>query len=380
MHIGPGTVIDRYTVESVLGEGGMAIVYKVRHNTLGSLHALKVLTITSPELKRRLVQEGRVQGQLRHPNIVQVTDVVDVGDAPALVMEFIEGPTLDDYVEKQRPTLAQVDSLAQGILDGVAAAHAKGLVHRDLKPGNILLQVSPSGLTPKITDFGLAKVQGGEPGGWMRTREGTAMGTPHYMSPEQIRDAGAVGEPGDVFALGAILYELVTGRLAFDGADILEIFNKVAEADYVPVRQLVPEVPDRMERAITGALKERIADRVQSVADLRAVWNGERLGPWDPKTLGEVVAMLPAEARSKTNFSMAPFTRYTAGTLMGGGVLFALLAVLGAGLALTVALGIGIWQMAPSDANADATVAEAGAVGGPAVAPDDLPFVGPVPV
>jgi serine/threonine-protein kinase len=267
-----GSVIDRYTVEGVLGEGGMAIVYRVRHNVLGTRHALKILTIGNSEVQRRLKQEGMLQAQLQHPNIVTVTDVLEIGGAPALVMEFVDGPPLDQLLRQTRLTLPQADSLARGILDGVGHAHDQGLVHRDLKPGNIILKVAQSGFVPKVADFGLAKVVEG--GGMSKTRTGSTMGTPHYMSPEQIRDAKNVGPASDVFALGAILYELVTGHRAFEGEDLLTIFNAVASGQYTHPTVYAPDLPPHMLAAIEQALRVDPAARPPTVAALKALWTG----------------------------------------------------------------------------------------------------------
>ncbi|MBT3219037.1 MAG: protein kinase, partial [Proteobacteria bacterium] len=140
MELRPGTSIDRYTVESKLGEGGMAKVYRVRHQQLGTSHALKVLTLTSPAIQERLLQEGRVQAQLNHRNIVSVTDVIDVNGASGLIMEFVNGPTLEALIARQRLNFAQVDELAQEIVSAMAEAHKRDLIHRDLKPANIILE------------------------------------------------------------------------------------------------------------------------------------------------------------------------------------------------------------------------------------------------
>ncbi len=304
MQITTGSVVDRYTVEGPLGEGGMAMVYRVRHNQLGTYHALKVLTIASTQIAQRLIQEGRVQATLRHPNIVAVTDIVDMSGSPGLIMELINGPSLDDFLVKEQLSIEQVDSLASGILSGVAAAHAQDLIHRDLKPANIMLAITPNGLVPKVTDFGLAKILGGG-GGFSNTRTGSTMGTPHYMSPEQIRDSKNVGPRADVFSLGAILYEMVTGRRAFEGDDLLAIFNAVANGDYTPIRQLRPDVTERMERAIDGAMKVALNERIASVAELLAVWGGDAAavpmassGPWDAAVLAKASSMSVSGATS----------------------------------------------------------------------------------
>jgi serine/threonine-protein kinase len=281
MQIESGQIVGQYTVEERLGEGGMAVVYRARHNQLGTEHALKVLTIRSEAIRERLLQEGRVQAGLRHPNIVCVTDVVMMGDSPGLVMEYIAGPSLEEFLAKGRLTLPQVDALAQGILQGVATAHRKDLIHRDLKPANILLEVIGGRITPKVADFGLAKIldQDLQLG---KTRSGVAMGTPRYMSPEQTRDAKSVDRRTDVFALGAILYEMICGVHAFPGDDLLALFNAVAQGDYIPPRNHCPELSSHMERAIVGALAPDRDQRIPSVDHLLATWRGEVLAPSDP--------------------------------------------------------------------------------------------------
>jgi len=267
----PGFEVGRYQILDLLGQGGMAAVYRVRHRKLGSLHALKVVTVPSRSILRRLTLEGQAQARVRHRHIVAVHDVLEVDGSPGLLMEFVDGPTLEELLDHPLP-LPVADHLARGLLKGVAAAHAAGLVHRDLKPANVLVAMEEDGLVPKVADFGLVKdAHAGE----SRTRSGTLMGTPNYMSPEQIRDAKTVDHRADVFALGAILYELVTGLRAFDGDDVLFIFNKVAMGDYRPVAELRPDVPERMVRAIDAALQIERDDRADSVADLLTAWCGE---------------------------------------------------------------------------------------------------------
>jgi eukaryotic-like serine/threonine-protein kinase len=273
-----GSIVDRFTVEALIGEGGMAMVFRVRHNVLGTHHALKVLTLTSPQIRARLEREGQLQASMRHPNVVAVTDVLEIGGSTALVLELIDGPPLDAVLRARRLTLEEIDLLVPGILAGVAAAHHHGYVHRDLKPANVLLARTGTGLTPKVTDFGLAKVAAGSPttapGSGARTRTGSTMGTPQYMSPEQVRDTKSVGPASDVFALGAILYEMVTGRRAFDGPDLLDIFNAVATGRYTPVAELAPDAPDRVIAAIDAALRTDPADR-PTVVELAALWGAD---------------------------------------------------------------------------------------------------------
>ncbi len=298
----PGTVVDnRYTVEAEIGRGGMAAVYRVRHVQLGTLAALKVLTLPAKSIQERLINEGRVQAALQHPNIVAVSDVVVHEGAPGLVMEYVRGPSLDDFLLRRRLTHDQADEIAVGILRGVGAAHSHGLIHRDLKPANIMLAITDHGLVPKVTDFGLVKMILGETDGMSRTRSGVAMGTPSYMAPEQISDAKKVDARADLFSVGAILYELVSNVRAFDGDDMFKIFSSIVGGRFVPVDERVPGLPQRMVDAIHGALDPDLDKRIPDVQRLLDVWQGANdvdgagtsssRGPWDADLLAEVSTM-----------------------------------------------------------------------------------------
>lgn len=297
-----GTVVGaRYTVVQVLGQGGMAVVYEVMNHQLGTPCALKVLTLTARSIRQRLQREGQVQARLQHPNIVSVFDVIDVDGCPGLLMELVRGPPLDVLLAEQRLTFEQCDALARGIFAGMEAAHEAGLIHRDLKPANILCSIANGQLIPKIADFGLAKIVGDESGAAApsATKSGTTMGTPSYMAPEQIRAANKVDRRADLFSLGAILYEMVCGRKAFENDDLLDLFTAVAAGRYTPPRALRPDLPERMERAIVAALAPNREERVRDVEALAAVWNGDRedwtkeidagelpaTGPWDAALL-----------------------------------------------------------------------------------------------
>ncbi|MBW1879454.1 MAG: serine/threonine protein kinase [Deltaproteobacteria bacterium] len=248
-----GQTIERFAVEDYLGHGGMAVVYRVRHLQLGSLHALKILTVPRPSVRERLLKEGRTQAALRHPNLVAVTDVIDVGGSPALVMEYVDGPTMERWLARFRPTLAEALAIARGICAGVGEAHHHGLVHRDLKPGNVLLARTSKGFIPKVTDFGIARILE-ESELMSTTASNVAMGTPHYMAPEQIRDAHNADRRADVFSIGGVLYELVTGERAFPGQDVLTVLNAVAEGRYLPPGTHVPDLPASVIQTIKGCL------------------------------------------------------------------------------------------------------------------------------
>ncbi len=273
-----GRVVDRYTVESELGAGGMAQVFRVRHNTLGTLHALKVLKVQSAQIRQRLVQEGKLQASIRHTNIVAVTDVIDVDGTPGLLMEYIEGPSLDVWLDKlaeqgQAPTMQEAERIFRGIVAGVARAHRHGLVHRDLKPGNVLLEDVDGVLQPKVADFGLAKILLDE-SSVSATRSGVAMGTPAYMSPEQIRDAKSVDQRTDIFALGCIFYELMVGKSPFDGPDVLSIFSALADGRYTPVEHIIPEMPAHLANTIRASLATNRDMRPSDCAAILSMLDG----------------------------------------------------------------------------------------------------------
>lgn len=281
MALAPGTVIDRYIVEGPLGEGGMAVVYLVRHAQLGSLHALKVLSLPMPSLRGRFMQEGRLQASLRHTNVVSVTDIIDVEGVPGLIMEYIEGPNLEVFLRQGRVPVEEADALAAGITAGVAAVHKLGLVHRDLKPANVLLFRGDHGFIPKVADFGLARLLSGDeaPGGMRRTRAGVCMGTPSYMAPEQTRDAKGVDKRADIFSLGAILYEIYCGTQAFFGDDLVSVFTAIRTGVFVPPRHHAPDLPSRIVLAIEGALQVSADDRFPDCETLMVTLRGGENSP-----------------------------------------------------------------------------------------------------
>ena len=271
-----GQSVDRYTVEGVIGTGGTAVVYKVRHNQLKTPHALKVLSLTSQAIRRRMLREGQVQATMRHLNVVAVTDVLDIDGAPGLLMEYVEGPSLEQALSRYRLSFEQSVTLFRGIVAGVRHAHQYGLVHRDLKPANVLLARTTDGYVPKVTDFGLAKVLQGESPSVGQTRSGVAMGTPAYMAPEQIRDAGGVDQRADVFSLGCLLYELAAGARAFPGNEALAIYNAIMGGDFVAPKARAPDIPQGIDLAIRGALIIDVDQRIPDCDTLLAVMRGEQ--------------------------------------------------------------------------------------------------------
>ncbi len=266
--IGVGVEVERYVVEAEIGSGGTATVWLVRHRMLGSRHAMKVLHVGSAGQLQRLLQEGRIQSRLDHPNLVPVSDVVAIQGGIALVMPYVAGPTLAEWLVAQRPTVEEALALIGGVLDGLEHAHANGVVHRDLKPANILLSPGAGGFVPRITDFGLARGLLSEDEAAV-TRSGVGMGTVAYMAPEQARSSRDVDARADLYSLGCVAYELLTGRRAFPQADVLAVTAAAARGEFVPLRTLAPEVPVAVATIVEACLSPDPAGRPASCAAVR---------------------------------------------------------------------------------------------------------------
>jgi serine/threonine-protein kinase len=267
--------VPGYEVEAVLGYGGMGVVYRARQRALDRSVAVKMLLagpFASQQELGRFRRETAALACLRHPNIVQVYDAGDVDGRPYFAMELVEGGSLAQKLsgtpQPARPAAALVSTLG----GAVEAAHKSGIVHRDLKPANILLT---SDGTPKVSDFGLARRLGGGDG---LTRTGAALGTPSYMAPEQAQGrADAVGPATDVYALGAILYELLTGRPPFRAETDLETVQQVISREPVPPSRLNPTVPRDLETVCLKCLHKEPRRRAALAEDLDRFQRGESI-------------------------------------------------------------------------------------------------------
>lgn len=265
-HAPPLPEVEGYEILEVLGRGGMGVVYKARQLGLNRIVALKMILAgenASPQDLARFRAEAEAVAQLGHPNIVQIFEIGEQNNCPFLALEYVGGGSLAQHLDGTPVSARQAAGLVLALAQAVHHAHERGIVHRDLKPANVLLL---SDGTPKITDFGLAKRTGVNVA---HTQTGAILGSPSYMAPEQAEGAAdKIGPATDVYALGVILYELLTGRPPFKGASLLETIDQVREHDPAPPRSLLPKTPRDLETICLKCLEKSPQRRYASSADL----------------------------------------------------------------------------------------------------------------
>jgi HEAT repeat protein/tRNA A-37 threonylcarbamoyl transferase component Bud32 len=267
-----GTLLGAYRIDRVLGEGGMGFVYEATHEVLHRRTAIKLLRpelASHPQVVTRFLQEAKAVNVIDHPNIINVYDYGDGADGSVyFVMELLEGETLDDLMRRKKPLPMPLLLHVFGqIAKALAAAHAKQIVHRDLKPANVYVvarEDNPCFI--KLLDFGIAQLRG-EGAVKGLTVAGSIMGTPQYMSPEQI-SGGAVDARSDVWALGVMLYRAATGVAPFKGEGFAELAGKILHDTPAPPRSLVAALPLAFDKLVASCLERDVVDRCQSVAEI----------------------------------------------------------------------------------------------------------------
>jgi eukaryotic-like serine/threonine-protein kinase len=272
-----GKTLGHYEIVKKIGSGGMGVVYKARDLHLDRFVALKVLPsekVADPERKRRFVQEAKAASALNHPNIIHIYDITSDTGVDFIAMEYVEGKTLDERIGHRGLSSKDTLKYAVQIADALAKAHSAGIVHRDLKPSNIMVNEDD---TVKILDFGLAKlteqVKAGEfastatleAGEKPVTEKGVIVGTVAYLSPEQAEGKG-VDSRSDIFSFGSVLYEMITGRRAFQADSKISTISAVLNKEPAP---LSPDIPHDLEKAIMRCLRKDPARRWQTMSDLK---------------------------------------------------------------------------------------------------------------
>ena len=294
-----GALLSRkYPLKRLIGTGGMGSVYESQTPDDGRPCAIKILGIdylTDEDIKNRFIEEGHTCQRLIHPNIVRVFDVARAEDGtPYIVMELLDGVPLSAYTRSGgRVPLQQAGIILSGILAGLGAAHAQGIVHRDLKPENVYLAREPNGaFSAKILDFGIAKVMDAAGGMGNKTKTGVLLGTPAYMSPEQIKNAKDVDARADLWSAGVMLYEMLTGRVAFPAPTEYARLNAVLNTNPQPLESVDPQLA-RLSAFVQLAMQKDRSQRFQNALEMARALTAALGADANPQAQGQPLSRLP---------------------------------------------------------------------------------------
>jgi len=268
-----GTTLGKYSIVRLLGAGGMGAVYEATHSEIGKRVAIKVLSpaiAAVPGARARFLREAQLTSRVRHPHIVDVTDMGSDGGQTYLVMEFLHGEDLAQRLERLGPIgFEEMVDIMLPVCSAVAAAHGAGITHRDLKPQNIFLATGTRRVHPKVLDFGISKgtdVVGSMSTGTL-TATGSMIGTPYYLAPEQILDSKSAGSQSDQYALGVIFYECLTGKRPYDGDNLFVVFQGIVGGTPTMPRELRPDIPPELEDIVLRAMKSDAKARFPTIDD-----------------------------------------------------------------------------------------------------------------
>jgi len=261
----------RYRVVGTIGSGSMSEVFEAIDAQLGERVAVKVLRanrVSNPGAVERLRREARAAAKIDHPNVIRILDVGEIApDVPYLALELLHGETLGERLQQGRLPVGAAMRILRSIAAALGAAHAAGVVHRDLKPGNVFL--STSGVT-KVLDFGLSQMGGPDGFSLSLTPHGLVCGTPCYMSPEQARGEELIDARSDLFSAGTVTYEMVVGQGPFEAPTPMAVLSRIVTEEPPRPSSVVPTVPDVVDELVRKALQKKREDRFQSAAELVA--------------------------------------------------------------------------------------------------------------
>jgi len=322
-----GTILGKYSIVKLLGSGGMGSVYEATHTEIGKRVAIKVLSpliAAVPGARARFLREAQLTSRVRHPHIVDVADMGSDGGNTYLVMEFLHGEDLAQRIERLGPVgVEELADIMLPVCSAVAAAHAAGITHRDLKPQNIFLTAGTRRVLPKVLDFGISKGNDAVTQAGTLTNTGAMIGTPYYLAPEQIMDSKSAGSASDQYALGIILYECLTGKRPYDGENLFIVFQGIVGGTPKRPREMRPEIPLEMEEVVLRAMKVDPKARFATIEDFgRALLpfaSGRARVIWEEAFAGGAAGELPPGRPSIAMFpTPTPPTR--AATLMPPGL------------------------------------------------------------
>jgi serine/threonine protein kinase len=300
MGLQPGQVLDgKYSVVRLLGEGGMGAVYEAEHTFLGRKVAIKILSkdfAHNREAIRRFYREAQAAARIGHENICEVTDVGQIVDSPYIVMQLLQGKSLSAAIVDAAPfPMGRAVDVASQMLDALGAAHEAGIVHRDMKPDNVFLtKIAGRDDFVKLLDFGISKVRVAA-GGTKLTQEGSVLGTPQYMAPEQARGEADVDGRVDIWAVGVIIYEMLTGRVPFDGPNYNKIIFDVVAAPIPRLRALREGITPELESVVMRAMERDLTKRFRTTAEFRDALLGAWMGQGESGFAVQVARTTPPQ-------------------------------------------------------------------------------------
>jgi serine/threonine-protein kinase len=393
MDVNEGEVLaGKYRVERVLGRGGMGVVVAATHLQLDQRVALKFLlpqALQHPEMVARFSREARAAAKLRSEHVAKVVDVGTLESGiPYIVMEYLEGGDLSSHLAREGPlSVGRAAALALEACEGLAEAHALGIVHRDLKPANLFLARMPDRTEClKILDFGISKVVSPGQTGFNMTQTGAVMGSPYYMSPEQMRSSRTVDMRADIWSLGVILFELVSGRVPFDAPSLPQLCGMILSDPPPGLGQWRSDAPARFQAIVSRCLEKEPSSRFQTVAEL-AVALSEFAPPASARSVDRILRLSggaftiddrgDANERSvTTDWGRTSARASRSRSVLGGVVAFALVAGVASWAVWHKTAGSrheGASSLDPPRTSVVAPAATASVVLAPSVSPSDLP-------